>query len=209
MKLKKSVGKRLHILEIALLLGIAVCLGSGAAALRVQSNLADKIVRLHVIANSDSPADQALKLEVRDTILGAATDLLVETTERKEAEILLSGNLSELERLAEHEVCIRGFDYDVTAELVCTEFPTREYDGFTLPAGKYLALRILIGEGAGQNWWCVVFPPLCTSAAVEVPAAALNAGFLQEEVSLICEESGYILKFKTVEFWEKLRQKFA
>ena len=89
MKLKKTVGKRLHILEIALLLGIAVCLGSGAAALRVQSNLADKIVRLHVIANSDSPADQALKLEVRDTVLGAATDLLAETTERKEAEILL------------------------------------------------------------------------------------------------------------------------
>ena len=89
-----------------------------------------------------------------------------------------------------------------------TTFPTKEYDGFALPAGDYLALRIVIGEGAGQNWWCVVFPPLCTAAASDVPAAALAAGFSEEEVALITEEnSGYCLKFKTIEWLQELKNK--
>ena len=92
-------------------------------------------------------------------------------------------------------------------ELADTAFPTKEYDGFTLPAGNYLALRVIIGEGAGQNWWCVVFPPLCTAAAEEVPAAALSAGLSQEEVGLITEEKqGYVLKFKSVELWEHIQE---
>ena len=98
----------------------------------------------------------------------------------------------------------------MTAELTDTEFPTREYDGFTLPAGEYLALRVVIGEGAGRNWWCVVFPPLCTAASAEVPAAALAAGLTEDQVGLITEEDrGYVLKFKTVEWWEQLRTQLA
>ena len=117
----------------------------------------------------------------------------------------LRGNLLELENLAAEEIAAAGYDYPVTAELTDTTFPTREYDGFTLPAGEYLALRIVIGEGAGQNWWCVVFPPLCTTASADVPASALAAGLTQEDVNLITEEPGYVLKFKTVELWERLR----
>ena len=94
-------------------------------------------------------------------------------------------------------------------ELENTDFPTKEYDGFTLPAGEYLALRVIIGEGKGQNWWCVVFPPLCTAASADVPASALAAGFSEEEVSLITEENqGYVLKFKAVEWWETLKEKW-
>lgn len=202
--------KRLKIWEIALLLGLAVALAIGAAAMRTQEQLAEKVVRLHVLANSDSAEDQALKLQVRDAVLAHATELLEGTQGSRTAESLLRGNLLELERLAAEEIRANGYDYAVTAEVTVTDFPTREYDGFALPAGDYLALRIVIGEGAGQNWWCVVFPPLCTAAAGDMPVTALAAGLSAEEVRLITEEdAGYVLKFKTVEFWETLRQRLS
>ena len=209
MKTKVKAGNRLKIWEIALLLGVAVCLLSGAKALHTQGELADKVVRLHVLANSDSEEDQALKLQVRDAVLDRAEDLLAQTSSRAEAEGKLRGQLLEFERLAEAVVREAGYDYEVTAELTDTEFPTREYEDFTLPAGEYLALRILIGDAAGRNWWCVVFPPLCTAASADVPASALAAGFTEDEVRLITEEDrGYVLKFKAVEFWETLREKW-
>ena len=209
MKTAEKTSNKLKLLELALLIGLAVFLLSGALALRTQDQLADKVVRLHVLANSDSEEDQALKLRVRDVVLERATALLEQAEDRKEAEGLLRGDLLELERIAAEEIAAAGYDYPVTAELTKTTFPTKEYDGFTLPAGEYLALRIIIGEGGGHNWWCVVFPPLCTTAAADVPASALAAGFDQEEVGLITEEnSGYVLKFKAVEWWEALRGKF-
>ena len=115
----------------------------------------------------------------------------------------------EFEELAEKELLANGCSHAVTAELAKTQVPTREYEGFTLPAGEYLALRILIGEAAGRNWWCVVFPPLCTAAAAEVPACALAAGLEAGQVGLITGETpGYVLKFKAVELWERLRARF-
>ena len=208
MKTKVKAGNRLKIWEIALLLGVAVCLLSGARALHTQDELADKVVRLHVLANSDSEEDQALKLQVRDAVLDRAEDFLAQPSSRAEAEGKLRGQLLEFERLAEAVVREAGYDYEVTAELTDTEFPTREYEDFTLPAGEYLALRILIGDAAGRNWWCVVFPPLCTAASADVPASALAAGFTEDEVRLITEEDrGYVLKFKAVEWWEGLRER--
>ena len=178
-------------------------------ALRTQDDLSNKVVRLHVLANSDSEEDQALKLLVRDAVLERAEDVLVQTSDRAEAEGKLRGHLLEFERAAAEVIREEGYDYTVTVELADTEFPTRAYDGFTLPAGEYLALRVLIGEAAGQNWWCVVFPPLCTAAAADTSVSAMATGFTEEEIKLITEEdSGYILKFKVVEFWEELRQKW-
>ena len=209
MKTTVKAGNRLKIWEIALLLGVALCLLSGAKALHTQDELADKVVRLHVLANSDSEEDQALKLRVRDAVLDRAEDLLIGVSNRAEAEGMLRGQLLEFERLAEVVVRKAGYDYEVTAELTDTEFPTREYEGFTLPAGEYLALRILIGEAAGRNWWCVVFPPLCTAASADVPVSVLAASFTEDEVRLITEEDrGYVLKFKAVEFWETMREKW-
>ena len=201
----KRISRRLKRVEIVLMVAAALVLMSGALALQTQDQLADKVVRLHVLANSDSEEDQALKLRVRDRVLERATELLEQSADRQEPEALLRGNLLELENLAAEEIAAAGYDYPVTAELTDTTFPTREYDGFTLPAGEYLALRIVIGEGAGQNWWCVVFPPLCATASADVPASALAAGLTQEDVNLITEEPGYVLKFKTVELWERLR----
>lgn len=209
MKTDIKSANKLKVVEVALLIGMALFLVSGTIALRTQDDLADKVVRLHVLANSDSEEDQALKLRVRDAVLARATELLEQSADRGEAETLLRGNLLELERIAAEEIQACGYNYPVTAQLTAAEFPTKEYDGFTLPAGEYLALRVLIGEAKGQNWWCVVFPPLCTAASADVPASALAAGFSQEEIGLITEENeGYILKFKAVEFWEELKRKW-
>ena len=209
MKMKTAVTRTrrtLRIVELALLLGTAVFLLTGAWALNTQRDLADRVVRLHVLANSDSEEDQALKLLVRDAVLERATALLEQTESRAEAEALLRESLPELETIAEETVRANGYSYAVTAELEDTSFPTKEYDGFSLPAGEYLALRILIGEGAGQNWWCVVFPPLCTAASADVPETALAAGFTEDQVGLMTkEDSGYVLKFKAVEWWEQLK----
>nr|WP_325196807.1 stage II sporulation protein R [uncultured Oscillibacter sp.] len=208
MKTAEKTSKRLHIWEIALLTGMAVFLISGAVSLQSRDQLADKVVRLHILANSDSEEDQALKLRVRDRVLERATELLEQTGDRREAEEVLQSHLPELERIAAEEISACGYEYDVTAEVTNTMFPTKEYDGFTLPAGEYLALRIIIGEGNGRNWWCVVFPPLCTTAAADVPASALAAGFDEEEVALVTEENeGYVLKFKAMEWWEAIREK--
>ena len=210
MKTAVTSRNKLKLVEIALLVGLAAFLASGGLALRAQTQLAERVVRLHVLANSDGEEDQELKLLVRVRVLARATELLTQAGNRAEAESLLRRELPELEALAARELRANGCDYPVTAELTDTEFPTREYDGFTLPAGEYLALRVVIGEGAGRNWWCVVFPPLCTAASAEVPAAALAAGLTEDQVGLITEEDrGYVLKFKTVEWWEQLRSQLA
>ncbi|MCI9349801.1 MAG: stage II sporulation protein R [Oscillibacter sp.] len=203
--MKRLDCRKLKLLEIALMLGAALFLTSGALALQTGDQLAEKVVRLHVIANSDSDADQALKLQVRDRVLERAEALLRQCESRQDAEKLLESRLFELRRIALEEIRDNGFDYDAVVRLTEMDFPTREYDSFTLPAGKYLALRVVIGEGAGRNWWCVVFPPLCAAASADVPASALAAGLSEEQVGLITESDGYIIKSKLVEFWEQLR----
>lgn len=161
--------------ELALLLALAVTILWGAASLGQQEELGRKVIRLHVIANSDSPEDQALKLRVRDRVLARAQEILEQSADMAQAEP--------------------------------AEFPTKDYDGFSLPAGKYLALRVIIGQGAGQNWWCVVFPPLCTAAACQWQDAGRAAGLEEDDLSLMAEEdAGYEIRFRSVELWEMLRQ---
>ena len=167
--------QRLHPIELTLMIVAALALTSGAVAFHTQSQLAEKVVRLHVLANSDSEEDQALKLKVRDAVLEQATETLRGADSQAEASRRLTDILPELEETAHAVITANGYDYGVRAELAETSFPTKEYDGFALPAGEYLALRVLIGEAAGQNWWCVVFPPLCTAAASDVPTVALDA----------------------------------
>ena len=96
----------------------------------------------------------------------------------------------------------------MTAELRPTVFPTKEYEDFTLPAGEYLALRVVIGEGEGHNWWCVVFPPLCAETTSDLAETAMAAGLTEDQVALITESDGYVLRFKAVELWERLKAYF-
>lgn len=193
--------------ELALLLALAVTILWGAASLGQQEELGRKVIRLHVIANSDSPEDQALKLRVRDRVLARAQEILEQSADMKQAEQALTAALPELTREARETLAAEGCAQPVQARLEPAEFPTKDYDGFSLPAGKYLALRVIIGEGRGQNWWCVVFPPLCTAAACDWQDAGRDAGLAEDDVSLMAEEDqGYQLRFRSVELWEKLRQ---
>lgn len=193
--------------EIALLLALAVTLLWGAWSASRQEDLAKKMIRLHVIANSDSEEDQVLKLQVRDKVLDFTTSVLEQSRNMEEAEKQLSAALPEIQRLAAEEIRAQGYGYGVSAQLEQTEFPHKEYDGFALPAGEYTALRLVIGEGAGRNWWCVVFPPLCTTAATDLQRTAIAAGLGEDDLALMTEENeGYVLKFRSVELWQQLRQ---
>lgn len=207
---KRNIHSRLRTIELALSVAVAVGLIWGVASLGRQQALADKVVRLHVLANSDSDEDQTLKLQVRDKVVARAAEILQQTHTRPEAEKALTAALPELETLAEQEIQAEGYSYPVTARLEETEFPTKEYDGFTLPAGEYLALRVVIGAGAGHNWWCVVFPPLCTATETDLAQTAMAAGLSDDDVKLMTEDgNGYVLKFKSIELWESLKEHFA
>ena len=193
--------------ELALLLALAVTILWGAASLGQQEELGRKVIRLHVIANSDSPEDQALKLRVRDRVLARAQEILEQSADMEQAEQALTAALPELSREARETLAAEGCAQPVQARLEPAEFPTKDYDGFSLPAGKYLALRVIIGQGAGQNWWCVVFPSLCTAAACQWQDAGRAAGLEEDDLSLMAEEdAGYELRFRSVELWEMLRQ---
>ena len=205
-----KTSRRWKRLELALLIGLLAALIWGMWSIRSQQVLADKVVRLHILANSDSEEDQALKLQVRDAVLERAEEILERAHDRSAAEEDLREALPELREIALETVAAQGYDYDVTAELTDAAFPTREYDGFSLPAGEYLALRLVIGAGEGHNWWCVVFPPLCAQTTTDVAQTAMAAGLDGGDVSLLTEESrGYVLKFKSIELWEGLRQRFG
>ena len=195
MKLKKW--------EIALIIALVFTVLCSVGVARDQRRLSDKLIRLHVVANSDSEADQALKLAVRDRVTAFFAPLLTGITERSDAEMVIRENLDTVTEVARGEIFAQGYGYAVTAKITVEEFPTREYDTFSLPAGKYEALRIEIGDAAGRNWWCVVFPPLCAAPAMDaLPVSALTP----DEVALITEDSAeYVVRFKAIEFLSKLR----
>ena len=153
--------RKLKTWEIALMFGVLIAVVAGSWLGREQRELADSVIRFHVIANSDSEADQALKLAVRDRVLARAEEMYPEGATLAQAQEALEGHLNLLAAAGREVVEEQGYDYPVAATLEDCWFPTKEYEGFALPAGNYTALRVTIGEGKGQNWWCVAFPPLC------------------------------------------------
>ena len=211
--------RRRDLLEAALLFLIALFLNVGGQSVRTRDALSEKLIRLHTLANSDTAADQALKLKVRDRILREAASLTESARSRDEAIALLRERLPALADAASETVQASGYAYPVTLELREDDFPTRDYGAFALPAGRYLALRVIIGRGAGRNWWCVMFPPLCGAASLEVSdgsgviatsggvGATSEAYFTADEISLMTRKNGaYALKFRVMEYWEAARK---
>lgn len=167
----------------------------------------DSVIRLHVLANSDSDADQALKLKVRDAVLAHTEGLLKEATTREEAQRILEENLHVLEILAKDTLARAGAPSKVAVTLTQEEYPRRTYEHAALPAGEYLSLRVMIGEAAGQNWWCVLFPPMCLSASsTQRETACLAAGLSEGQYRFITGADGtaYRVRFKLVEMVEGL-----
>lgn len=189
---------------LALFVACLVCTALWAEATQVR--LASQVIRLHVSANSDSEEDQALKLEVRDRVLETTSALLAGETEPQAAAVLLDQHLDDIAQTAAQEISAQGHDDRVEVRLEQTWFPTRQYQGISLPAGNYLALRVLIGAAEGHNWWCVVFPNLCLPAVSEraLEASTLTPG----QISLLQEEeTSYVFRFKALELWQSLKHR--
>lgn len=189
---------------LALFVACLVCTALWAEATQVR--LASQVIRLHVLANSDSEEDQALKLEVRDRVLETTSALLEGETEPQAAAVLLNQHLDDIAQTAAQEISAQGHDDRVEVRLEQTWFPTRQYQGISLPAGNYLALRVLIGAAEGHNWWCVVFPNLCLPAVSEraLEASTLTPG----QISLLQEEeTSYVFRFKALELWQSLKHR--
>ena len=172
-----------------------------------ERDIYDTVVRLHVLANSDSEADQALKLKVRDGVLEAAAPLVEGCTTQAEAIEVLTAHLAELEAAALSVVQSEGYDYPVTVLLGEEDYPTRVYESCAFPAGTYVSLRVLIGEGEGQNWWCCLFPPLCLSAATaksDNEDAFIQVGLTKDQYGIITEtgKTKYKVRFKILEVLE-------
>ena len=189
--------------ELALLLGLALALTTAAWCAGESADLAGQVVRLHVVGASDSAEDQAMKLRVRDAVLAHAAPLLEGAEDREEALDILAAHLEEL--------AWAGAEVSGTAVTAAVEedvwFPTKHYANFSLPAGRYTALKVTVGEGEGRNWWCVVYPSLCLGAVSEETVAEAGA-FSEGQVALLTGESeGYAVKFRLLELWGELQKK--
>ncbi|MGI5986025.1 MAG: stage II sporulation protein R [Clostridiales bacterium] len=195
--------QHLKIWEISLLFALCATLFTGLFARAEQQQLAGQLVRLHVIANSDSESDQHAKLSVRDSVLQELTPMLEGISDINEAEIVISEEIPKLCQSARQSLKRFGKYYPVSAKLCLENYPTRNYDGFALPAGDYISLQIILGEGKGRNWWCVVFPPLCMTSVEDEDAFY---GMSQESAKLIqTVDSEYRLKFRIIELYDQIR----
>ena len=183
--------------ETAALLALCITLLSGTWAASRQQRLASGLIRLHVIAVSDEESEQALKLRVRDAVLRYLRPRLASAADAEAARELLEQVLPGVKAAAERVSEGRP----VSVSLGPEDYPLRSYGGFRLPAGRYESLRVVLGDGAGHNWWCVVFPALCQGA---VEAEDLESALDEEDLALVTDGSGYAIRFWLVDAWGAL-----
>ena len=167
-----------------------------------EAGIYENVIRLHVLADSDSEEDQARKLLVRDAVIVECEGVLRDVTDKSEAARVLEAALPQLCEAGERALLAAGCTDPVSAQLTKEAYPRRTYESVALPAGEYLSLQVRIGEGEGQNWWCVLFPPMCLSAATaERESACLAAGLTQEQYRMITDTQStkYKLRFKILE----------
>lgn len=176
-----------------------------------EAKIYDTVVRLHVLANSDSEQDQALKLLVRDEVLRVTGPMLEECGSRDEAVAVLQAHSKEIADAAQAVVLAQGYDYPVSVVLGEEQYPTRNYENCCFPGGTYVSMRVCIGEAEGQNWWCVLFPPLCLSAASAQDDesnedAFISVGLTGEQYKVITETDNvkYRIRFKVLEAVQQL-----
>ena len=191
----------------ALVLLLSAC--TGIRALGVDAELYDRILRLHVIADSDSDADQAVKLKVRDAVLELLGDEMETSPDIEQARTAAERLMPEAERVARQVLRDSGFSYGATVTLGYEYYPTRDYGGFRLPAGRYLSYRIVLGSGEGHNWWCVLFPALCTAPAERQEDEFVTAGFTPGQIGVLSGKKSpkYAVRFRILELLGELEEK--
>ncbi|WMJ22624.1 stage II sporulation protein R [Paludicola sp. MB14-C6] len=194
-------------INIAIIIGllIAILVSPFSAFAKECNTVRNSVLRLHILANSNSQADQQLKLAVRDKILELDTNLFDQAKNLSDAKIAAEENLELIQKTAQSVVYEKGYTYHVKASVVKMFFNTREYSTFTLPAGQYHAVRVTIGEAKGDNWWCVLYPPLCVPAATS--KEKMEETFTKEELNFLKNNSKYEVRFASVELFERIKEK--
>lgn len=201
MKLNKGIK-----IFVPLFVIISMVLSYTVPFVEASESISDEVFRLHILANSNSEADQQLKLKVRDEILIAGEELFKGCTSVEEAIKVCSENLDFFEQAAQKCIAENGAAYTVKATVDKEYFNTREYEKITLPSGIYNALKIEIGEAKGKNWWCVMFPAICLPSVSE---DEINEVLSEDEIKLINSNNKYEIRFKIVEIYEKIKSKAA
>ncbi len=197
--LKNSKVKMVIILTVLLFAYTTVCAISYAQ--NISTDIANSVFRLHVLANSDSDEDQALKYKVRDNLLQYMNTICKDCSSKNEAILLVEENKENFKQIALQTIKDEGYSYDVTINIGNFEFPTKNYGDISLPAGFYDALRVEIGKAKGQNWWCVMFPPLCfvdisSGVVPEESKELMQENLTEEEFALVSDNSNNEIKFK-------------
>lgn len=194
---------KLRMLEISAVIALFVCIISCVSFENDCEDIRENVLRLHVIADSDSEEAQSVKLKVRDALLSEGRELFEGNSDIEEAETSISENLELMKAAAERTLRENGYTYSAEIELTECYFPTRQYGNVTLPAGNYNALRVVLGEGEGHNWWCVMFPPMCLPAAGK-DEAKLNDVLDEKSIDIVTGGKKYEVRFWIVEKWYEL-----
>ncbi len=205
-RLHNSVWLRLEVAATLALLILTV--GQTVSAVIGQRALSEKLIRLHIVAQSDSEEDQTLKLAVRDRLTTEWFGAQPTLQNAEEAAAYFVQHLDEIAATAEAELRSHGCELPVRVTLEQETFPTRHYDAFALPAGTYTSLRVIIGEGQGKNWWCVMFPPLCTADAIRVRQSAETCFSNGEWHLMTAQTPDVTVKFKLLEWWSYLKKQW-
>ena len=213
-RLKKFLEREINIMLVSVIFGtvFAVLISTQIYAENVQNEIADNVIRFHVVANSDSYTCLALKEHVRDGVLNRFGGLVCPTADIEESREILTENLVEIAEFAGRLIHHEGYDYPVLAVMDQVFFPTKTYGDISFPAGVYEAVRIVIGTGSGNNWWCVMFPPLCyVDVATPAPDdyTLLRQLLSDETYALMNHSQGDVsitIRFKIVEWWQERMQ---
>jgi stage II sporulation protein R len=197
---------KLKAIDIAVFMTLIICIVATISFENDCKGIREEVLRLHVIANSDEDYDQELKLKVRDALLQSGESIFSGSEDIISAESKIADKQDILRYTAEETVYNLGFDYDVKIELARSYFPTKTYGELTLPAGYYKAVRVIIGQGKGKNWWCIMFPPLCLPAATD--SENIIRDFLsEEEMQIVTSDPKYEVRFWLVEKYYELKNK--
>ena len=220
-KLLKFFNKEKNVVILSIIIGIIIYIfflnKTKVYSDNIQNGIAEEVIRFHVLANSDKDFDQQLKINVKNEIVKMLETMLKNSKSKEETKSMLIDNLTQINEKAKQIVKENGFDYDVKTLITKSYFPTKVYGDIRLPAGEYEALKIIIGSGKGENWWCVMFPPLCFVDATfkEVPIkdkVLLKNVLTEEEYKIVYKNANkndipIEIKFKIVEWWQKLNKK--
>lgn len=198
--------KRLQLVEISVTVALVLSIVLPFIGFGIQcEDIRNNVIRLHILANSDSSEDQAVKLLVRDAVLNCDEKIFSGEINIENVEEIFNANKDRIKDIANAVLDANGFDYKSRVSITEEYFSTRTYEKFTLPAGRYTALKIVLGNGEGHNWWCVMFPPLCLPAASK--NTQLYVVFGENGAEIVSNAEKYEMKFKFVEIFEMIKDK--